>query len=427
MKATVVGGGIVGLSCAYELAERNLDVTVLEAGSVGAGVSQGNAGWVTPFLSAPHARPGVVREGIRSVVGTAGPARMRPSLDLAFLSWCARFLRASRPTAHRRGVLAMQRLASAAVAAFDRLAERGVVFQEYRSGLALVARTDRGLRGCERLVEVMRGAGYGGEARVVRGVQVTEFDPALRHDLAGVVHLADERHVRPETVTGGLADELRRHGARLVESASVSMLGRRHGRWVTRTSDGSEFVSDHVVVAAGYGSRRLLSGLGVALPLQMVKGISLTARGSGTSPRHPLKLSEAMVACSPFDEVVRLSGGFDLGARMRDPEPHRLRAVVEQGLEYLHDWRPTEIEMAWSGQRPTSPDDLPIIGPIPGLDGLHVATGHGTLGVTLGPLTGRLVAAEITGAAPLHALDAFRPTRFRTGRTRRLDPATHGG
>lgn len=141
--------------------------------------------------------------------------------------------------------------------------------------------------------------------------------------------------------------------------------------------------------------------------------MSLTAAGEGTSPSHALKLYEHMVACSPFDGgTVRLSGTFDIGSQNSLVNQKRLHMVVRQGLSYLSDWRPSQIEKRWAGHRPTSGDDLPIIGGVPGHPGLFIATGHGTLGVSLGPTTGALLAREMLQNEPQAVLEPFRVSRF---------------
>ena len=413
MTTTVIGGGVVGLSSALELLERGEDVTVLEAAAVGQAASKGNAGWVTPFLSTPRAAPGVVGDAVRSMTRRGGPARIHPHLTPAFAVWMLRFLRASRPAAHRRGHRALQRLAATAIGAFDRLAERKVVFEEHRQGLSVVALSPATVAQYEQLHTRMAAEGYCGRIRVLRGGEVCEFDPAIRRDVAGVVHLVDERHVRPETLTRGLTEAIRARGGTVHEYSPVTGIAGVRGTWVVSTGNGLQIASDRVVVAAGWRSRDLLRPLGVDLPLEAARGTSLTARGEGTAPRHPLKLAEHMVACSPFDgEQVRLSGTFDVGARGARVNRRRLEAVVEQGMRYLEDWRPAEVCLEWVGHRPTTPDDLPVIGPVPGRPGLFVNTGHGTLGLTLGPTTGALLAEEICASRPQELLSPFRINRF---------------
>jgi D-amino-acid dehydrogenase len=420
-RVTVVGAGVVGASCAFELAERGVEVTIIDAGQVGGGASEGNAGWIVPFLSTPRAAPGAVGDAARSMIRRDGPGRVRPHLELGFFTWILRFLRASRPAQNRKGAMALQRLASSAIASIDRLADLGVSFEEHRDGLAVVALRSSTIDQYVRLIDTMSALGYQGASTILRGSEVREFDPAIHRDAVGVVHLHTERHVRPETLTAGLVEAAKARGAKLYEHQPVHRITSSGSGWLVEAGDGLLLESDQVVVAAGWESRKLLADVGVSVPLEAARGTSLTVRGTGLAPRHPLKLAESMVACSPFDGGLRLSGTFDVGARGTTVNEDRLRrAVVSQGLRYLDDWRPDSADIerrGWVGHRPMTPDDLPVIGPVPGRPGLYTSTGHGTLGVTLGPATGRLVAEEIVNGVPQHVLAPFRITRFgRTGR-----------
>ncbi|MFE3002591.1 NAD(P)/FAD-dependent oxidoreductase [Nocardia sp. NPDC059246] len=425
MKITVIGAGVVGLCTAFELAERGAEVTVVDAGAAGRGASAGNAGWITPFLSTPRAAPGVVGDAARNLLRPGGPARIHPHPTASFLSWTAGFLRASRPGPNQHATKALQRLAATAVGAVDALAERGVAFEHHRDGLAVVALTDATLTAYQLLHSRMTDYGYTGTACLVRGRDVREFDPAIREGVAGVLHLVDERHVRPESLGAGLVAALQVRGVVVKERSAVSRIrasvtGGTAREWVVTLADGAEIVSGAVVVAAAYSSRSLLRSLGVDLPMEVARGTSLTAVGEGTAPRHPLKLAEHMVACSPFDSAVRLSGTFDLGARSTRLSRRRLDAVISGGLRYLHDWRPTTVESQWVGHRPTSPDDLPVIGAVPGHPGLFVNTGHGTLGITLGPTSGALLADEIISSRCQDLLAPFRITRFHQAKQPKL-------
>lgn len=413
MTIVVIGAGVIGLACAYELSDLGLEVTVLDAGAVGAGASAGNAGWITPFLSVPRAAPGAVRDAVRSLFSSAAPARLRPHLEWDFASWVMRFLRACSKRRSSRATAALQALARHAHEHVDSLLERGVTFEHHTEGLAVVFKRAANLQQFRRLTDRMRSLGYVGEIEVHRGQDIVAFDPALRPDLAGVVHLVSERHVRPETLTAGLAKALAANGGAVIEhDAAVRLQSRPGGKWTVDTSEGRQLEADQVVVAAGYASRALLKPLGVPVPLEAAKGTSMTAYGRGTAPSHPLKLYESMVACSPFGGAVRLSGTFDIGRRDFELDRKRLDTVVREGLSYLKTWRPTEIDVEWIGHRPTTADDLPVIGPVPTHEGLYLATGHGTLGVTLGPVTGALAAREIAQRTEHALLTPFRLDRF---------------
>ncbi|GHH09861.1 NAD(P)/FAD-dependent oxidoreductase [Streptomyces lanatus] len=423
MKTTVIGAGVIGLACAYELSELGHEVTVVDAGTAGAAASAGNAGWITPFLSMPRAAPGAVRDALSSFTSAEGPARMRPHLEAGFASWVLRFLLAGSRKRSARATAALQRFSRHALEHVDSLLDRGVEFEHHTDGLAVVFKQAANLENYRRTAARMRTLGYDGTITVHRGSDVTDFDPAISSEVAGVLHLESERHVRPESLSQGLAKSLLNNGGSLIEGEPVRRIlpQRTPGTWTVVTAGGKEIPSDHVVVAAGYATRALLKPLGVTVPLEAAKGTSMTARGEGIAPSHPLKLYENMVACSPFDDGVRLSGTFDIGRRDFALNRRRLDMVVRHGLSYLADWRPTETRSTWVGHRPTSVDDTPIIGPVAGRPGLYLATGHGTLGVSLAPVTGALAAREIAGRGEQSELTPFRLSRFGA---RAVRPAT---
>ncbi|WP_216589138.1 NAD(P)/FAD-dependent oxidoreductase [Streptomyces brasiliscabiei] len=415
MKTTVIGAGVIGLACAYELSELGHEVTVVDAGQAGAAGSAGNAGWITPFLSMPRAAPGAVRDAIKSFTSAEGPARMRPHLELGFGTWVLNFLLASSKKRSARTTAALQQFSRRAHEHVDSLLRRGVEFEHHTDGLGVVFKQAANLEHYEQTAARIRSFGYKGAITVHRGADVTAFDAAISSDVAGVMHLETERHVRPESLSQGLAKALLGNGGSLIEGEAVARIvpQKTRGKWTVVTAGGREIPSDHVVVAAGYASRALLKPLGVTVPLEAAKGTSLTARGEGVAPSHPLKLYENMVACSPFGEdSVRLSGTFDIGRRDFDLNRKRLDMVVRQGLTYLDSWRPTDVETEWVGHRSTSVDDTPIIGPVERRPGLYLATGHGTLGVTLAPVTGALAAREIAGRGEQAELVPFRLARF---------------
>lgn len=140
--------------------------------------------------------------------------------------------------------------------------------------------------------------------------------------------------------------------------------------------------------------------------------MSTTARGRGTPPGRPIKMAEAVVACSPFCGAVRMSGTFDLGDVDTVVDRRRLSRVVDSGLAYLRDRTPDAVEFTWAGLRPTTPDDRPAIGPVPGLPEVFAATGHGMFGVTLAPVTAELLAPLIMEDRLSPVLAPFLPARF---------------
>jgi D-amino-acid dehydrogenase len=168
-----------------------------------------------------------------------------------------------------------------------------------------------------------------------------------------------------------------------------------------------------LVVAAGLPTAPLLRRLGVRVPLVGARGYSVTLAGRGTPPRHALYLAEAKLGLSPFDGVVRVAGVFELGARNEEVSPAVGERLLAAARPYLGGWQPDPdgpVE-AWAGLRPATPDGLPLIGALPGLDGIYLATGHGMLGVTLAPATANLLAPLVLEGRAAPELAPFDPAR----------------
>jgi D-amino-acid dehydrogenase len=409
VRVVVVGAGVVGLCTALALRREGADVTVLDRTSVDHGASAANAGWVVPVLSAPLSGPGALTEAARATLRGEGSVGVRPASGL--LGWAAGFLRSTRADRHRDGLRAVLALGARSVELFDELRASGVEFEMHRRGLLIAARTWRGLESAKAMVDAASAAGYGGETQVHVGPAVQELEPALADAVVGVVHAVADVHVRPESLLAGLRAALLGEGATLFRGVAVRGVERDGGGWTVATTSGG-VPGDRVVLAAGVDTAVLLRGLGVRVPLLAGTGYSVTASGTGTVPAHPVKLIEANLACSPFEGGLRLSGMFDLGARGHAVRARAVRRIRAGARRYLRDWVPIEDGTAIAGMRPATPDSLPVIGGVPGHDGVFTATGHGTLGLTLAPATAAALVPPVLHGTPAPELTPFAVERF---------------
>ena len=397
MKVAVVGGGVVGLSCAFALTRGGADVTVYERGRVGEGCSRGNTGWICPGLSAPLPAPGVMGGALRGMLHRDSPLLISPLLGPSFLRWSWGFWRASSQERYRAGLEATVALTKSAFADYDDLREAGVEFEMHSTGMLVAALTEPGLDEYAAMLTEAEEAGYEGPVRVTSGDEARELDPALSEAVIGGVHAPSERYVRPESVSNGLAAWLRGNGAKVEESTAVH--------------DVEELDADAVVVAAGAWSGGLLGDS--RFPMEAAKGYSITAKSSGTLPSHALYLSEGKVGTSTYDGgLLRIAGIFDLTGIDETLKRKRIDAIVRSSAAFLKNWEPEEIELEWAGLRPYPSDGLPVIGAVPGREGLYLATGHGRMGITLGPITGKLMAQVILEGAAPRELEPFRIERF---------------
>ena len=396
MKVAVVGGGVVGLSCAFALRRGGADVTVYERGRVGEGCSRGNTGWICPSLSAPLPAPGVMGGALRGMLHRDSPLLISPLLGLSFLRWSWGFWRACSAQRYSAALEATVALTRSSFSDYYELREAGVEFEMHSTGMLVAALTEPGLDEFAAMLTDAEEAGYEGPVRVISGDEARELDPALSEAVIGGVHAPSERYVRPESVCDGLAAWLRADGAKVEEGAAVNDL--------------DDLDADAIVVAAGAWSGKLLGDS--RFPMEAAKGYSITAKSSGTLPRHALYLSEGKVGTSTFGDLLRVAGIFDLTGIDETMKPKRIDAIVRSSAAFLRDWEPDEIELEWAGLRPYPSDGLPVIGSVPEREGLYVATGHGRMGITLGPITGKLMAQVILEGASPRELEPFRIERF---------------
>jgi len=387
VRVAVVGAGVIGVACAYELVRAGAEVVVLEAGRTGEGASQGNTGWVTPSFAYPLAAPGVVRQGMRSAMDPDGALVMRPALDPSYVRWLWRF-RANCTTARfREATRALAALNERTLELLDAYQHDGVRFEMHADGLVVAARTEAGLEVYRELFRELREAGHDAHLDELDAHTLVLAEPALdRAAVACGLRCRVDRFVRPESLVAGLAARATELGAEIREGVAVDAVARIGRHLVV----GGERV-DRVVIATGVGSVPLARQLGIDLPILGAKGYSITATGTGTPPSTALYLAEAKVGISGYRDAVRIAGVFELPGRDTVVEPRRIEAFVGQAVSYLADWRPDQAAMTtWAGLRPATPDGLPLIGEI--APGVVVASGHGMLGVTLAPATAALVA-----------------------------------
>ena len=413
-RVVVVGAGVVGLACAWELRRAGADVVVIERGTVGGGTSQGNTGWVCPSLTYPLPAPGMVREGLRQLVTGGEAFVLRPSLDPTFLRWLWSFRRSCSATRFDAGVRALLALNRHTLELFDQYRAAGVSFEMHSAGLVVAARTAEGLAPYRTIFQKLRQLGHeGGSIEELDSHELVALEPALdpTRVVAGL-HATVDRFVRPEQLTAGLADSLRHDGVEIREACELHRLARRNGSLEYQTTAGTDH-ADRIVLAAGLPTASLLRDIGVRLPLVGARGYSVTLTGRGTRPNHALYLAEAKLGLSPFRDSLRIAGVFELGASSVKTPPGVGERLIAAASPYLGSWQPNPEEalLPWAGLRPATPDGLPLIGALPALEGVYLATGHGMLGVTLAPATAALLAPLVLHGHAAPELAPFDPGR----------------
>lgn len=417
-RVAVVGAGMVGLSTAWHLQQHGIHVTVYDRGQVAAGSSWGNAGWLTPALTAPLPEPAVLSYGLRAVLSPSSPVYVPPRPDPRLWQFLTRFAQNSTARRWGRGMRAYAPLNRLALEAFDELGAAGVAAATYEADPFLACFRTPAERAV--LLEELRhieASGQDVKYDVLTGHQARTAEPALSRIIGSAVRLHGQRYLNPPAFLAALAASVHERGGDIVEAATVTTL-EDHDRDVLLTTTGvdSDVVQerfDSVVLANGAWLGRLARRFGVRQPVQAGRGYSFSVTGQRL-PTGPVYFPTQRVACTPLATPdgprLRVAGMMEFRAPDTALDPRRISAIVQAtrplltgvDLDHRHD--------EWVGSRPCTADGLPLIGATTSPRVL-VAGGHGMWGIALGPLTGKLLAQRIaTGITPAELMP-FDPLR----------------
>jgi D-amino-acid dehydrogenase len=401
---------MVGLSTAWFLQEAGVGVTVYERHHVGAGASWGNAGWLTPALTAPLPEPAVLRYGLRAVLSPRSPVYLPPRADRDLARFLAGFARHSTARQWRRGMAAYLPVNARALEAFDVLAAGGVTARTRTADpfLACFAR-ERDSRDLLAELAQITAAGQQVDYLAVSGRRARVMEPALTGRVAAAVQIRGQRFLHPPDFVQALAEAVRARGGRIVEGADVTALDHRPGAVGVVRRSGERDRHDAVVVATGAVLGALTAPFGVRQPVQAGRGYSFSVPAERL-PAGPLYFPRQRVACTPLDGRLRVAGMMEF-RRPGDPlDPRRITAVVDAVRPFLAGVDLGDRRDEWVGSRPCTADGLPLVGRT-AAPGVFVAGGHGMWGIALGPVTGQLLAQHVIKGEVPAELAPFDPLR----------------
>ena len=410
----VIGGGVIGMCTAYYLAQGGAAVTVLEEHQVGGPMasSYGNIGLLVPSHSRPVAEPGVIGGSLRWLLDAESPLYVKPRWDLDLVRWLLRFRAAcaARRCAAAEPVLYRWQCASQELYA-ELAAELPPEVDYERKGGLFLYREEADWEAAVAAARREQEAGI--DLALVDRERLGALLPGLKREVLGAVHYRRDGRLIPGAFVRALAAAAARRGAVVHEQAAVFSLERRGARVAAVHTSRGTLRPRVTVLAAGFLSPDLSRGVGLRVPVQPAKGYSITVRRPAACPPIPLHFHAERVVLTPFGpDRMRIGGTLELAGNDRRVNPRRLAAIRRAPPRYLAGMEELETLEIWRGMRPLSADSLPILGRPRGLDNLLLATGHGMIGMSLGPASGKAVADLALGRQPSLDMELFRADRF---------------
>ncbi len=405
-RIAIAGAGVVGLACALRLASEGHAVTVVDPDPDGDKCSWGNAGGIATTEVVPASGPGMLWRVPGWLLDPLGPVSLRPSHAPHMLPWLLGWLRAGQASE-------VERIAAALAALLGRvyhdllpvLGEIGLASHLHRAGALAVYSNAAALRGDAGAWALRRR--FGIVCEELSGAQARSLEPALAPKIAVAVRMPDWSHVSdPKAIWAALLAAVRARGVPVLRGQVRDIA--KPGR--VRLADGQEVACDAVVVAAGAWSAALARSAGDRALLESERGYNLTLPAPGVSLSQEVIFAERQFVATPLAVGLRIGGAAEFAGLSAPANYARSRALARLAVDYLPGLaRSGGTE--WMGNRPATPDSLPVIGASPRRADVFYAFGHGHLGLTLAATTARLVADAVArrpSAVPLAAYSAGR-------------------
>jgi D-amino-acid dehydrogenase len=407
----ILGGGVIGLSCALFLLKHGRSVCVLEKNTIGSATSHGNCGTITPSHALPLAAPGMIGKALKYMTQSDAPFYVKPSTDLALLEWLLRFSLRCNDKDLRQGALAKAALLNSSRALLQTTIEQHAMQCAFSaSGVMYVFNSQQGLDEMLQELPLLRECSV--SAEVLSTAALAQREPALKPQMVGGVFFPGDAHFRPDAYCAELARVVRALGGVIEEHCEVYALHCQAGKVLSvQTQQGDRPVST-VVMATAVWSAAMAKGIELNLPIQPGKGYSITYNKPEIMPKTPLVLSERSVCVTTWPDGYRLGSTMEFSGFDDSLNQKRLAALERGAQAYLHTPYGSEVREQWFGWRPMTYDDLPIIGPSPKHENLFLATGHGMLGMSMSAMTGQLIAELVTDQPPSIDLSVFSARRF---------------
>jgi D-amino-acid dehydrogenase len=411
--ATIIGAGIIGVSTAAFLQRAGYRVTLIDRLPPGEGCSFGNAGGVAFAEIMPMIYPGVFLKMPGLLLDPLGPLTVRWSYLPKALPWFIAMARNTLPAKTKAITAARADLALRVVSDFETLLKAAghhslMVYQDTLKLYDTPAQFNGDAH--ERAVK----KSHGFECQTFTGDECREMEPAIAKTVVhGAFHGGWYFVKNPERVVKSIAEQVVRNGGEIIAD-DVSAVHSADGKATSLSlKQRGEFPIDRLVVCAGAYSHLLARQLGEKVLLEAERGYHMVLPNSGISLSRTLTYARTPGAATPMDMGLRLAGTDEFAGL--DAAPNWARAdalwkVFKRVLPGLNE--PDAATTRWMGRRPGTPDSLPVIGPSKRASNVWYGFGHGHMGLTWGPSTGRLISELMTGIKSNIDLSPFRVDRF---------------
>lgn len=401
-KVIVIGAGIVGLSTAYFLHQKGIEVTVIDNTDGNDNCSFGNAGYVSPSHLIPLASPGIISKGLKWMMNPESPFYIKPRLNRDLVKWGLLFKKAATEKRVNASAPVLNALTVQSQKLYEEImADENIQAGYNKPGLLMICKTKEGLHHETELVKMAQG--FGLDAEVLNREETEKLEPEVEYNMVGSVFFGCDGWMTPHLFMQAFKQRLVSAGIDIRFNTTLKEIVHKGGKINKLITTVGELTADEYVLSAGAWTPLLMKQLKVDIPLQAGKGYSIVLPKPVLMPKLPSILVETSIATTPMMHGLRFAGTMEIAGTQLNINERRVQGIVKGVKEFMPQFENEDFSnlKPWAGLRPCTPDGLPYIGRTQRYKNLLVGAGHAMLGWTLGPVTGQMLAEEIAGEKPL--------------------------
>lgn len=385
----IIGGGVVGLCTAYYLNKDGFEVTIIDKCDFKEGTSFGNAGMIVPSHFIPFASPGMISKGIKWMFNNKSPFYIQPKLSISLLQWLFKFYRSCSHKHVLESMGALFEFNEWSKQLYKEIIDENQIDCDFEERGLLMLYNSKKQGAIEDDMANMANE-FGLTPKKLTNSDINQIENVKVRALGGVLYPGDA-HLNPSSFLHALVKILESKGVKFLSQTEVVDFNYSKGKVNKILTNNDIIPISNLIIASGVSSARLLKKLGVKMLLQPGKGYSITNSDLNRLPKYPTILTEAKVAITPMGSKLRLGGTLELGNYNKIINKKRLEGILESVPQYYDDLIFNKQNQVWVGHRPCSPDGLPYIGKSSEYHNLYVGTGHGMMGMSMGPGTGKMI------------------------------------
>lgn len=405
----VVGAGIVGVCCAHFLQRDGHRVTVFDPNDPGSGTSFGNAGLISQSSVMPSATPGLVKRIPKMLMDPTSPLVLQWRYVPRLLPWLAGFLANSSPARVERNCLSTAQLFRHVMDAYDTVIREvgcGDLIQATGSLKLFESEASFQASAFERAMMDRCDCRYD----VLGSDEIRQLEPNLAPIFERAQFIPDSRNIlNPARLVETIAASVRSRGG-IFEREHVRTVEFDSAAKPVVVTDLGRHSVDLVIVAAGARSGALAKRLGAKVVLDAERGYHVMLPRPERSIGRYLQFAESRISLSPKEGGLRMTSIVELASVDAPPDYRRIRRLMAEAARVLPGLR-AEEQSVWQGARPSLPDNVPVLARSPRHDSVYFAFGHSHLGMTMGPVSGRIMADLVAGRDPGLDMAPYGPVR----------------